>query len=132
MTNQGTRATRTGELDRPRLPVGRPLARHVRHGARADSGYGQVLAAGASYTETVNVRIPDGIQGNFDVIVYADSDAKTDFQVQSNIGYGLYGVQIGAPNELDPYDLVSVASPQPGPRPCAAVRGRGRQDRLGS
>ena len=29
--------------------------------------------------------------------------------VQSDIGYGLYGVKIGAANELDPYDLVSAA-----------------------
>ena len=34
---------------------------------------------------------------------------RPTFTVQSNIGYGLYGVKIGAPNELDPYDLVSVA-----------------------
>ncbi len=74
------------------------------------TGYGQILAAGASYTETVNVRIPDGIQGNFDIIVYADSDAKIDYSVQSDIGYGLYGVQIGDPDELNPYDLASVAS----------------------
>lgn len=74
------------------------------------TGYGQVLAAGASYTETLNVRIPDGIQGDFDIIVYADSDAQTDFSVTSDIGFGLYGVKIGVPDELNPYDLASVAS----------------------
>ena len=45
------------------------------------AGYGQVLAAGASYTETVNVRVPDGIQGTFDIIVYADSDASHQLPV---------------------------------------------------
>ena len=68
-----------------------------------------MLAAGASYTETVDVHIPDGIQGNFDIIVYADSDAKTDYKVQSDIGYGNYGIMIGAPDELNPYDLASEA-----------------------
>src|SRR5262249_9242021 len=64
---------------------------------------------GASYTQTVNVRIPDGIQGAYSILVYADSDASTNFSTQSIIGFGLYGVRIGTPSELDPYDLVSSA-----------------------
>ena len=54
--------------------------------------------------------MPDGIQGTFYILVYADSDASTDFNRQSDIGYGLYGVMIGATNELNQYDLASSAS----------------------
>ena len=108
VTNRGTRATRTDSWT-DRIFLSEDPSLDIYDTVLGQSGYGQVLAAGASYTETVNVRIPDGIQGSFDIIVYADSDAKTDFEVQSDIGYGLYGVQIGVPNELDPYDLASVA-----------------------
>ena len=34
---------------------------------------------------------------------------SSNYAVQSNIGFALYGVQIGPANELDPYDLVSSA-----------------------
>jgi len=74
-----------------------------------DSGHGGVLAAGDSYTETANVRIPDGIHGTFYVLLYADSDAFVSYTTRSNIGFELYGVRIGATNELDPYDLVSAS-----------------------
>ncbi len=107
VTNNGTRATRTASWT-DRIFLSEDPSLDTYDTVLGQTSYGQVLAPGASYTETVNVRVPDGIQGNFDVIVYADSDAQTNFQLQSNIGYGLYGVMIGAPNELDPYDLASA------------------------
>ncbi len=107
VTNRGTRATRTDSWS-DRIFLSEDPSLDTYDTMLGQAGYGQVLAAGASYTETVNVRIPDGISGNFDIIVYADSDAFINYTVQSNIGYGLYGVGIGAPNELDPYDLASA------------------------
>lgn len=55
------------------------------------------------------MRVPDGIQGTFYIIVYADSDAQPDYLVTSDIGFNLLGIRIGAANELNPYDLASVA-----------------------
>ena len=108
VTNRGTRATRTASWT-DRIFLSEDSSLDIYDTVLGQASYGQVLAAGASYTETVNVRIPDGIQGNFDIIVYADSDASTDYTVQSDIGYGLYGLKIGSPNELNPYDLASQA-----------------------
>ncbi len=109
VTNRGTRATRTASWT-DRIFLSQDPSLDIYDTVLGQTGYGQVLAAGASYTETLNVRIPDGIQGDFDIIVYADSDAQTDFSVTSDIGFGLYGVKIGVPDELNPYDLASVAS----------------------
>ena len=108
VTNQGTRATRTANwTDRIFLSLDPSL--DIYDTVLGSASFGQVLDPGSSYSETVNVRVPDGIFGTFDILVYADSDAQTDMSVQSDIGYGLYGVKIGSPNELDPYDLASEA-----------------------
>ena len=64
VTNQGTRATRTASWT-DRIFLSQDPSLDMYDTVLGQSGYGQVLAAGASYTETVNVRIPDGIQGNF-------------------------------------------------------------------
>ena len=106
VTNQGTRATRTASWT-DRIFLSEDPSLDIYDTVLGSTSLGQVLAAGASYSETVDVRVPDGIQGTFYILVYADSDAQTDMSVQSDIGYGLYGVKIGSPNELDPYDLAS-------------------------
>ncbi|NLS91835.1 MAG: hypothetical protein GXX96_06600, partial [Planctomycetaceae bacterium] len=67
------------------------------------------LAAGASYTATVDVPLPDGIEGGFYVLVYADSAAHRSAEVQSTIGYGLPGVAFEAPRRLAKTDQVSAA-----------------------
>ena len=108
VTNQGTRATRTADWT-DAIFLSQDASLDTGDTELGTAGYGQVLAARASYTETVNVRVPDGIQGTFDILVYADSDASTNYESQSDIGYGLYGIAIGPTNELDPYDLVSSA-----------------------
>ena len=108
VTNQGTRATRTADwTDAVFLSLSPSL--DTGDTELGTTGYGQVLAAGASYTETVDVHVPDGIQGTFYVLVYADSDAYTDYLSPSDIGYGNYGIQIGPTDELNPYDLASEA-----------------------
>ena len=108
VTNQGTRDTRVGSWT-DAIFLSQDPSLDIYDTMLGTSGHGQILAAGASYTNTVNVRVPDGIQGTFHVLVYADSDASINYSVTSDIGYGLYGVKIGAPSELDPYDLVSSA-----------------------
>ena len=108
VTNRGTRATRTDSWT-DRIFLSQDPSLDTYDTVLGQASYGQVLAPGATYTETVDVRIPDGIEGNFDILVYADSDAATNFELQSDIGYGLYGVMIGAANELNPYDLASAS-----------------------
>ena len=48
---------------------------------------------GESYTGTVTVRLPDGIDGPFYVIVLTDSPAAPDGGTQSDIGFGNFGVR---------------------------------------
>ncbi len=74
-------------------------------------GRGGKLAAGASYTETVDIRIPDGIEGDFRIIVFADSAAQEDrARRPSDIGFGLIGIEFELPGSLAPWDLASSAS----------------------
>ncbi len=116
VTNQGTRAARVngwtdgiylstdGELNKLDTQLGTGG-----YSAPVDiNGNAISLQPNQSYTDTVNVRIPDGIQGTFYVVVYADTDAHTNVLLQSDIGYYNYGIGIGGTNELDPYDLASV------------------------
>ena len=110
VTNQGTRATRVTEWT-DGVFLSQDPSLDIYDTELNVGGYSSNvgLQPGASYTYTVNVRVPDGIHGPFYVIVYADSDATVDYTMQSNIGYGLYGVQIGATDELDLYDLASAS-----------------------
>jgi subtilase family serine protease len=54
----------------------------------------EILAIGDSYTATVEVRLPDGIEGDFYVLAFADSPAvRTPHSGSlSDIGFGLPGV----------------------------------------
>jgi len=68
-----------------------------------------ILAIGDSYTAAVEVRLPDGIEGDFYVLAFADSPAvRTPHSGSlSDIGFGLPGVYFPEPDELPYYDRVS-------------------------
>ena len=109
VTNQGTRATRVRELDRPHLPVAGPVARHLRHRAgrlRLRPGPGGRRLVHRDRQRPHPRRHPgDLLHPGLRRLRRQDRTTP----VTSNIGYDLYGVKIGAANELDPYDLVSTA-----------------------
>jgi len=68
-----------------------------------------ILALGDSYESTVDVRLPDGIEGDFYILVFADSAAYAYNHVQSDIGFGLPGLAFSEPHELPAGDRVSEA-----------------------
>ena len=91
VTNIGTRDTRQGGwMDRV----------YLSKDATLDSGdlfvgvdlHAGVLATGSSYSKTMNITLPEGIQGNFYLLVFVDSDTKPSSQVTSAIFPGLPGV----------------------------------------
>ena len=110
VTNDGTRATRVSRwTDRLFLSRDTSLGRTDLE-LRAFSQLGS-LAAGASYTETVNVRLPDGIDGDFHLIAMTDSAAMRDrARRPSDIGFDLVGIEFELPGSLAPWDLASAAS----------------------
>ncbi len=53
------------------------------------------LAAGDSYEATVMIRLPDGIEGDFNIIVDTDSLATPLARAESDIRSGLSGLRLG-------------------------------------
>src|SRR5262249_44178418 len=107
--NQGTRDTREdGWTDRLFLSGDPSLDnKDLVLGSAPHSGG---LKVGESYTTTVNVRLPDGIGGDFYLLVYADTAAKVSELETSDIGLDLRGVGFQSPSPLAPWDLVSEAT----------------------
>ncbi len=109
VSNLGTRDTRGGSWpDRIFLSEDASLdsrdlllATHSRRG---------VLEAGKSYVETVEVRLPESIEGDFHLLVYTDSAAYLDRYGRSSIGIELPGVEFERSNPLHPWDLASEAA----------------------
>ena len=74
----------------------------ARHGA---------LGPGETYVVQTQLRIPDGIEGDFSLIAFADSAAQTDkARRPSDIGFRLIGIEFEVPGSLAPWDLASQAS----------------------
>ncbi len=100
--NDGTRATRTDRwvdrvflsrdpsLDRFDTMIGE-YQRYVRD---------DYLEIGESYTASVDVRIPDGIDGDFYVLILTDSPAGPVNNVESNIGFKNKGLVFEDPYRL--------------------------------
>src|SRR5262249_47460098 len=69
------------------------------------------LAAGGTYSESVDVPLPDDIHGNFSLLVYADAAAFEDpAHNPSDIGFNRTGVAFQGGSPLFPWDLVSAAT----------------------
>ncbi|MEM9827396.1 MAG: CARDB domain-containing protein, partial [Planctomycetota bacterium] len=108
--NIGNRATRTRSwTDRV----------FISHDASLDNfdhqiaayGLGAILEPGESYTRTMAVTIPHGIEGDFHLMVFADSAAMKDRANRpSNIGFELVGIEFELPGSLEPWDLASEAT----------------------
>jgi large repetitive protein len=101
VTNEGTRETRTNRwFDRVFLSRDASLDRF-------DTMIGQwqhdgILGIGESYEATVSAKLPDGIGGDFYLLVITDSPAGPG-QEASDIGFGNKGVVFE-----DPYGLPSL------------------------
>ena len=69
------------------------------------------LKPGETYTGTIDARIPDGIEGDFSLMLFTDSAARRDrARRPSNIGFELIGIEFETPGTLAPWDLASEAS----------------------
>jgi hypothetical protein len=75
-----------------------------------ESSHGRVLKAGESYTNTLTVRLPDSIDGDFYILAYTDSAALRDSTKKANFGTDLPGVRFLVPSPLAPFDFVSRLS----------------------
>ena len=78
----------------------------------ATDGHSGTLQPGQSYSNTINVTLPQDIGGTFDVIVYVDTLAFDNYAPgTSDIGFNLDGLRFGDGTvELPPFDLVSAAT----------------------
>ena len=111
VTNDGTRATRTRNwTDRVFLSRDASLDRFDTTVGEFTRGDEDFLGVGASYTATVDVRIPDGIDGSFYVLVLTDSPAGPNRgRPQSDIGFGNRGVDFEEPRRLPRFDRLFEA-----------------------
>ena len=110
VTNTGTRDTRANQWS-DRIFISHDASLNTSDHELYESVRIGALAAGESYTANVNVRIPDGIEGDFHLIAFADSAAYEDpLERPSDIGFQLIGIQFEQPGSLAPYDLVSEAA----------------------
>ena len=70
-----------------------------------------VVDIGESYTDTLDIKIPDGIEGDFYVIAFTDSAAQKDrIGRPSDIGFQRIGLEFEQPGLLAPWDLASEAA----------------------
>ena len=102
VTNEGTRATRSDRwIDRVFLSKDPSLDRFdTMIGETARYVRDDFLEIGESYIAAVDVRIPDGIDGDFYVLMLTDSPASPDRRIESNIGFKNQGVEFEDPNRL--------------------------------
>ncbi len=107
VTNTGTRATRTSAwVDRLFLSLDPSLdAGDLYLDTVSRSG---AVGIGESYDGTFHARLPDGIEGTFYLLAFADAAAELDIFGQSTIGFNLLGVKFQSGNILAPWDLASV------------------------
>ncbi len=110
VTNMGDRDTRVNNwVDRIFLSHDASLDNNDTK--LSDSPHSGVLKAGDSYTRTIQVKVPDDIDGDFHLIVYADSAADTDsLGHPSDVGFNRIGLEFKTPSPLAPFNLVSFAT----------------------
>ncbi|MEO1527560.1 MAG: CARDB domain-containing protein, partial [Planctomycetota bacterium] len=108
--NAGNRATRVNSwTDRVFISHDASLDNFDHQlGARSHGG---ILEPGESYTSSMTVRIPDGIEGDFHLMLFTDSAAQRDRSGRpSDIGFELVGIEFELPGSLAPWDLASEAA----------------------
>ena len=110
MENKGDRATRVSSWT-DRIFISHDASLDNFDHQLATRSHGGFLDPGERYTETVDVRIPDGIEGDFYLMVFADSAAQRDrARRPSDIGFELIGLEFELPGTLAPWDLASAAA----------------------
>jgi subtilase family serine protease len=109
VTNVGTRETRAGSWP-DRLFLSQDASLDSRDLLLGTSTRRGTLAPGASYSQTIEIRLPDSIEGDFHLLAYTDSAAHVDRYGRSSIGIELPGVEFERANPLHPWDLASEAA----------------------
>ena len=62
----------------------------------AETQRGELLPTGNAYTETVDVKVPDGIEGGFYILAFTDSNVRSNVFAPSTILPTLRGLSLGA------------------------------------
>ncbi len=94
VTNVGNRETREGDwIDRVYLSPSPSLddqatylIGELPHSSSRKVTPSTILGAGDSYTATLDVRIPDGIQGTYDILVFTDSNETSSTPAPDTAG----------------------------------------------
>ncbi|MFM2004219.1 MAG: hypothetical protein RI963_3645, partial [Planctomycetota bacterium] len=113
--NQGNRSTRTRIwTDRVFLSRDTSLDRFdTMIGEFARDEYDRLIGSGESYRTELDVRIPDGIEGSFYLLVLTDSPAQPDlYETISDIGFGNRGVKFQDPLRFRDFDGVAIRQRQ--------------------
>ena len=111
VTNLGTRDTRTGEWN-DRVFLSHDASLDDRDLFLGEFKRRGILEVNESYSSSIPVRLPDGIEGPFHLLVFTDSIAEQDRASNSppsNIGFGLPGVEFESTNPFIPFDMASLA-----------------------
>jgi hypothetical protein len=109
ITNEGGRETRVDSwVDR--VFLSRDPSLDDRDLLLANVGHTGALAMCDFYIATANIRIPDGIEGDFYLLVYSDSAANINYLGESDIGFGFLGLSFDPAKGLFPWDLASAVS----------------------
>ena len=109
--NEGTRATRADEWT-DRLFLSRDPSLDNRDLELALQPHRGTLDVDETYDATLRLRLPEGIEGDFHLLLLTDAWAFRDrfgLQPTSDIGFGLPGVDFEDDPQLFPWDLASEA-----------------------
>ncbi|MEL6110144.1 MAG: CARDB domain-containing protein, partial [Planctomycetota bacterium] len=108
--NAGNRATRVNSWT-DRIFISHDASLDNFDHELAARSHGGILEPGQSYSSSMTVRIPDGIEGDFHLMLFADSAAQRDRSGRpSDIGFELVGIEFELPGSLAPWDLASEAA----------------------
>ena len=112
VSNLGTRRTRQSSW-KDQIFLSHDPSLNAKDLFRADVSHTGALDPGESYTTTTQIRIPDSIEGTFDVLVYTDSTAAIDRRIKSDIGFRLPGVKFQHNDPFPHFDLASYSLRRP-------------------
>jgi YD repeat-containing protein len=109
VSNAGTRDTRQSSW-RDGIYLSRDASLDNRDLSLGDYLHTGGLAVDDSYERSVSVTLPEGIQGDFYLLVYCDTPIKVDLTLDSDIGFGYHGLKFASDDPFWPWDLASHAA----------------------
>ena len=111
VSNIGNRATRVGQWT-DRLFISHDASLDSKDYELASITRSNVLRPGENYVVTTEVALPEGIDGAFYILAFADSAAYREpvSSPPSDVGFNLLGLIFEDPNPLEPWDLASNSS----------------------